>query len=132
MEKIAVPASANVQDGIVDIMWSGTFERGDVTKSLQSVEKFLNAQGPVSILIRNQVRVFHFDAADARQVASQLAVLQSKGVVRTCMLVNKPVHYGIGRMINAFCEMSGVSFGIFWDEESAFLWLRTGISGEEK
>ena len=127
-----MPASANVQNGIVDIMWSGTFERGDVTKSLQAVEKLLIDQGPVSILIRNQVRVFHFDAGDARQVASQLAELQEKGVLRTCMLVNKPVHYGIGRMINAFCEMSEVQFGIFWDEESALLWLRTGGDGSER
>ena len=121
-----MPASANVRDGIVDIVWSGVFEHGDVTKSLQSIEKFLNSGNSMSILIRNQVRVFHFNASDARQVASQLGELQKRGAVRTCMLVNKPVHYGIGRMINAFCEMSGVSFGIFWDEETALRWLHTG------
>lgn len=132
MERIAVPASANVQDGIVDIMWSGVFERGDVRNSLASVEKFLTSDKPVVILIRNQVRIFHFNASDAREVAYQLEELQQKGVARTCMLVDKPVHYGIGRMIHAFCEMAGVHFGIFWDEESALMWLRTGNPKEQQ
>lgn len=123
---MAVPASANIHDGIVNISWSGVFDRDDVTASLKSVEKLLTEQGPVSILIRNQVRVFHFNATDAKQVASQLESLKKRGLRRTCMVVNKPVHYGIGRMINAFCEMAGVQFGIFWDEDAALLWLRTG------
>ena len=126
MERVAVPASAEIQDGIVDILWTGVFERGDVKKSLENVGKFLASEKRISILIRNQVRVLHFDAGDAREVATQLAILQQKGVERTCMLVDKPVHYGIGRMIHAFCEMAGVEFGIFWDEESAFMWLRNG------
>jgi hypothetical protein len=126
MERVAVPASTNLKDGIVDILWSGVFESGDVTKSLSSVEKLLTTKNAVSILIRNQVRVFHFNATDAKEVANQLGVLQQKGVERTCMLVDKPVHYGIGRMIHAFCEMSGVRFGIFWDEQSALMWLRDG------
>ena len=131
MERLSVPASAHVQNGIVDLEWSGTFDQSGVTESLGSVEKLLESQKTISILIRNEVQVFHFNATDARQVAFQLEALQKKGVVRTCMLVNKPVHYGIGRMINAFCEMSGVPFGIFWDEESALIWLRTGKMDEQ-
>ncbi len=125
-----MPASAHVQNGIVEIVWSGTFDRAGVTESLVTVEKLLESQAPISILIRNEVQVFNFNSTDARQVAFQLEALKKKGVVRTCMLVNKPVHYGIGRMINAFCEMSGVPFGIFWDEESAILWLHTGVADE--
>ena len=132
MERLSVPASAHVQNGIVDIVWSGTFDRGGVSESLGSVEKLLDTQKPISLLIRNQVQVFNFNATDARQVAIRLDTLQKKGLVRTCMVVNKPVHYGIGRMINAFCEMSGVSFGIFWDEESAILWLQTGKMEEQE
>ena len=126
-----MPASAHVQNGVVDLVWSGTFDRNGVAESLGSVEKLLESQNTLSILIRNEVKVFHFNAPDARQVAFQLEALQKKGVVRTCMLVNKPVHYGIGRMINAFCEMSGVPFGIFWDEESALIWLQTGQMDEQ-
>ena len=128
---MAVPASADIHDGIVNIQWSGIFDRDDVTASLKSVEQLLSDKGPVSILIRNQVRVFHFNAGDAKEVASQLGALQKKGLLRTCMVVNKPVHYGIGRMINAFCEMAGVGFGIFWDEDAALLWLRTGKTNNE-
>ena len=126
-----MPASAHVQNEVVDLLWSGTFDRNGVAESLGSVEKLLESQKTLSILIRNEVKVFHFNATDARQVAFQLEALQKKGVVRTCMLVNKPVHYGIGRMINAFCEMSGVPFGIFWDEESALIWLQTGQMDEQ-
>lgn len=130
MERLSVPESARARNGILDIVWSGTFDRVGVTESLEAVEKVLETQNPISILIRNEVEVFHFNATDARQVAFRLEALQRAGVVRTCMLVNKPVHYGIGRMINAFCEMSGVPFGIFWDEESALLWLQTGRTDE--
>ena len=125
-----MPKSTRVRDGIVHIVWSGTFDRVGVTESLQSVEKVLKTQKPISILIKNDVEVFHFNATDARQVAFRLEALQRGGVLRTCMIVNKPVHYGIGRMINAFCEMSGVPFEIFWDEESALLWLHNGNTNE--
>lgn len=118
-----MPASVEIKNDIIRITWTGTFRLGDVSDSLSSVSDILDRQKSVSILIIDHVKVFHFDANEARQVAYLLESLRNKGVAKTGFVVSKRVHYGIGRMINAYCDMSQVVFEVFWDEEAAVDWL---------
>ena len=124
-----MPASVEIKGEIIVITWTGVFRLGDVSESLSAVSDILDKKKYVSILIRDNVQIFHFDAKEARQVAYLLESLQRKGLERTGFVVSKRVHYGIGRMINAYCDMSQVIFEVFWDEESALAWMKTS-SGE--
>ena len=121
-----MPASVEIKGEIIVITWSGTFRIGDVSDSLSAVSDYLDSSKSTSILIKDNVQVFHFDAKEARQVAYLLESLQRKGVKKTGFVVSKRVHYGIGRMINAYCEMSHVVFEVFWDEATAILWMEGG------
>jgi hypothetical protein len=120
-----MPATVELKGDIVEVLWSGAFHLGDVSESLSDVSDILDSKKSVSILIKESVSVFHFDAQEARQVAYLLEELKKKGAKKTGFVVSKQVHYGIGRMISAFCDMSMVEFEIFWDEESALQWLRS-------
>ena len=118
-----MPASVVIKDDLIEILWSGVFEVGDVYDSLNTVKNNLNSGDSVSILIKDQIEVFHFDASEARLIAQLLETMQKRGVKKTCIVVNKPVHYGIGRMISAYCEMASVHFDTFWQESDALAWL---------
>lgn len=118
-----MPVSVEIKDGIVEVLWSGTFRLSDVAESLDAVSDLLESRESTCILIRDDIQIFHFEAEEARQVAYLLEILRNRGVKRTCFIAAKRVHYGIGRMITAYCEMAHVEFDVFLDEKSAKEWL---------
>ncbi|MBT3273389.1 MAG: hypothetical protein HN368_09555 [Spirochaetales bacterium] len=120
-----MPTSVEIRDNIVEILWSGTFAAGEVSESLIAIKDNLAEGQNISILIKDQVQVFHFDSAEARLIAALLKEMKARGVKKTCMVVNKPVHYGIGRMISAYCDLVSVIFEIFWEEDKARAWLQS-------
>jgi hypothetical protein len=121
-----MPSSVSIKDDIVEVMWSGTFNSGDATESLHSIGEVLNRNNSPYILILEKVDIFHFDVNEARQIAYLLESYKHRGAVRTGFVASKKVHYGIGRMIGAFCDSSQVHFEVFWDEVSALKWLKDG------
>ena len=123
MREVSMPVSVKIKDDIAEVVWSGTFRLSDVSESLDAVSDILDSRESIRILIRDDIQVFHFEAEEARQVAYLLEILKSKGVKRTCFIASKRVHYGIGRMITAYCEMAQVEFDVFLDEKSAMEWL---------
>ena len=120
-----MPASAEIKGNIVELLWTGVFHPGDVTKSLNEAVAMVSGRENACILIKDQVKVLHFGAAEAWQVANALKSMQQDGIRRIGMVAGKPVHFGIGRMINAHCEMVQVVFEVFWDEKNALNWLRS-------
>jgi len=60
----------------------------------------------------------------AEKFAADLAtVLVGRYTPRMAVVVQKPVHYGIGRMLMVHGERYGLRFHVFLDEEEARTWL---------
>jgi hypothetical protein len=74
------------------------------------------------ILVDDHGTTFDPTMEEAQRLADFFCTL-TEAVSHLAVVVDKDVHYGIGRMVEVYCESCGINLRIFRDLDEAKAWL---------
>ncbi len=115
--------SYKIEDNIAVVTNSGSFSNRDVEKTLLKLTKDQDYSADIRILFIDRGSEYNPPQQGPEEAARILSLLVPNISDRIAIVVKKDVHFGIARMIQAFCESYGVTFEVFREEQAARNWL---------
>jgi hypothetical protein len=115
--------SYEIEKDITVVTNSGSFSNRDVEKTLLALTNDKDFRSGMRILFIDRGSDYNPPKHGPREAAFILSLLFPKISNRIAIVVKKGVHFGIARMIQAYCESYGVTFEVFREEQAARIWL---------
>lgn len=114
--------SYEIENDRVVMTFEGDLDGQQIREAYREVMKD-PAFGPgCQILVDDRATTFDPTMEEAQRLAEFFASMAGS-VPHLAVVVRKEVHYGIGRMVEVFCENKGISLRIFRDLDEAKTWL---------
>jgi len=115
---------AYVADSLAVVEWFEDFGTRDVREALTSVTRVPGFETGTPLLLVDEGTGI---GPTPRELEASADVLENRCASfgnKIAMSAKTQAHYGLGRMLEAFCELRGVRFRVFRDLATARQWLR--------
>jgi hypothetical protein len=120
----ALPYHIAVEDGILTMTWESLPTPASIQNALLDVLGHPSYRRGDPVIVVDPGTEFSPTLEDIRRIAKSMAA-QRDMFGRLALVVEKPVHFGIGRMLQAYCQIEGVhGLQIFRELEQARAWVR--------
>ena len=112
------------REGLVTVVADGDFDLADVRDTFSETYSSHEGSELLLILIDDRGSSFSPDTPSLRRMVDLWTGLSAAVSSRLALLVTRKVHFGFGRMVQAFSENRPLQFAVFSDDTKAWAWLR--------
>ncbi len=110
------------------VIAEGSFSVGEIHAAFSRIQSEFDGSAPLQILIVDNGSEFEPSREEAQELASGWGAIFRDIPVRIALLVDKDIHYGLGRMISVYAEQHDLLFNVFRHSLDALQWLSKGAS----
>ena len=120
--------SYSIERELVTVIAEGSFSVADVHASFARIRSEFEGSVPIQILIVDHGSEFEPNREEVQELARGWGEIFRGVPVRIALLVEKDIHYGLGRMVSVYAEQHGFPFDVFRHSLDAMQWLASDKS----
>jgi hypothetical protein len=118
----------SIEKEFATVIAEGAFGVGDVHTAFSNIRSEFDSSRPLQILIVDHGSEFEPSREEVQELARGWGAIFHGVPVRIALLVDKDIHYGLGRMASVYAEQHDVPFDVFRHSLDALHWLSQGPS----
>jgi len=115
--------SFSIERDLTTVIAEGSFGVGQVYSVFSEIRSEFDGSTPLQILIVDHGSEFEPSREDVQELVQGWGEIFRNVPVRIALLVEKDLHYGLGRMTAVYAEQHGLPFDVFRHSLDALQWL---------
>ena len=116
----------SIDKELTTVIAEGSFSVGDVHAAFSEIRSEFDGSTPLKILIVDHGSEFEPSREEVQDLARGWGAIFRDVPVRIALLVDKDIHYGLGRMASVYAEQHDLPFDVFRHSLDALRWLEQG------
>ena len=116
----------SIEKELTTVIAEGSFSVGDVHAAFSEIRSEFDGSTPLKILIVDHGSEFEPSREEVQDLARGWGAIFRGVPVRIALLVDKDIHYGLGRMASVYAEQHDLPFDVFRHSLDALRWLEQG------
>ncbi len=108
------------------VIAEGSFSVGDIHAAFSKIRSEFDGSTPLRILIVDHGSEFEPSREEVQKLARGWGAIFRDVPVRIALLVDKDIHYGLGRMASVYAGQHDLPFDVFRHSLDALQWLAKG------
>ncbi|MBW2493284.1 MAG: hypothetical protein JRE43_00915 [Deltaproteobacteria bacterium] len=113
----------SIERELVTVIAEGSFSVADVHGSFARIRSEFEGSVPIQILIVDHGSEFEPNREEVQELARGWGEIFRGVPVRIALLVEKNIHYGLGRMVSVYARQHDLPFDVFRHSLDAMQWL---------
>jgi hypothetical protein len=113
----------SIEKEFITAIAEGSFSVGQVLETFSEIRSEFDGSRPLQILIVDHGSEFEPSREEVQELAKGWGAIFSDIPVRIALLVEKDIHYGLGRMASVYAEQHDLPFDVFRHSLDAMQWL---------
>ncbi len=113
----------SIEKELTTVIAEGSFSVGDVHAAFSQIRSEFDGSTPLQILIVDHGSEFEPSREQIQQLVSGWSAIFRYVPVRIALLVDKDIHYGLGRMASVYAKQYDLPFDVFRHSLDALQWL---------
>jgi len=113
----------SIERELITVIAEGSFGVGDVHAAFARIRSEFSSSVPLQILIVDQASEFEPNREEVQELARGWGEIFRDVPVRIALLVERDIHYGLGRMASVYAEQHDLPFDVFRHSLDAMQWL---------
>jgi hypothetical protein len=113
----------SIERELITVIAEGTFSVGDVHAAFTKIRSEFGGFRPLQILIVDHGSAFEPNREEVQELARGWGEIFRDVPVRIALLVEKDIHYGLGRMASVYAAQHNLPFDVFRHSLDAMQWL---------
>ncbi len=113
----------SIEEELATMIAEGSFSLRDLNIAFSKIRSEFDGSTPVKILVVDHGSEFEPSRKEVQELAKGLGAIFRDFPVRIAVLVEKELHYGLGRMASVYAAQHDVSFDVFRHSLDAMQWL---------
>jgi 3'-phosphoadenosine 5'-phosphosulfate sulfotransferase (PAPS reductase)/FAD synthetase len=118
----------SIEKEFATVIAEGSFSGGDVNAAFSKIRSEFESSRPLQILIVDHGSEFKPSREEVQELAKEWGAIFRDVAVRIALLVDKDIHYGLGRMASVYAEQHDLPFDVFRHSLDALQWLSQDAS----
>ena len=118
----------SIEKELTTVIAEGSFSVVHVHAAFSKIRSEFDGSTPIQILIVDHGSEFEPSREEVQDLARGWGAIFRDVPVRIALLVDKDIHYGLGRMISVYAGQHDLPFDVFRHSLDAMLWLSQGTS----
>jgi len=119
----AMGLTYSIEKDLTTVIAEGSFDVGDVHLAFSKIRSEFDGSTPLQILIVDRGSEFEPSREDVQELVRGWGAIFRGVPVRIALLVEKDLHYGLGRMASVYAEQHDLPFDVFRHSLDALQWL---------
>jgi hypothetical protein len=115
--------SYSIEKEFITAIAEGSFSVGQVLATFSEIRSEFDGLRPLQILIVDHGSEFEPSREEVQELAKGWGAIFCDIPVRIALLVDKDIHYGLGRMASVYAEQHDLPFDVFRHSLDAMQWL---------
>lgn len=113
----------STENELTTVIAEGSFSVSDVHAAFSEIRPQFDGSTPLQILIVDRGSEFEPSRDEVQELARGWGAIFRDVPVRIALLVDKDIHYGLGRMASVYAEQHNLPFDVFRHSLDALQWL---------
>jgi 3'-phosphoadenosine 5'-phosphosulfate sulfotransferase (PAPS reductase)/FAD synthetase len=113
----------SIEKEFATVIAEGAFSVADLHTAFSKIRSECDRSRPLQILIVDHGSEFEPSREEIQELARGWGAIFRGVPVRIALLVDKDIHYGLGRMASVYAEQHDVPFDVFRHSLDALQWL---------
>ncbi len=113
----------SIEKEFTTVIAEGSFTVQDVHAAFSKIRSEFDGSTPLQILIVDHGSEFEPSREEVQELARGWGAIFHDVPVRIALLVDKDIHYGLGRMASVYAEQHDLPFDVFRHSLDALQWL---------
>jgi hypothetical protein len=113
----------SIENEFTTVIAEGSFSVSHVHAAFSKIRSEFDGSTPIAILIVDHGSEFEPSWEEIQELASGWSAIFRDLPVRIALLIDKDIHYGLGRMVAVCAEQHDLSFDVFRHGLDALQWL---------
>ena len=118
----------SIEKELTTVIAEGSFSVADVHAAFSNIQSEFDGSAPLQILIVDHGSEFEPSREEVQDLARGWGAIFRDVPVRIALLVDKELHYGLGRMVSVYAKQHDLPFDVFRHSLDAMHWLSQGPS----
>jgi len=118
----------SVEKEFATVIAEGSFSVADVHAAFAKIHSEFDGSAPLQILIVDHGSEFEPTREEVQELARGWGVIFRDTPTRIALLVDKDIHYGLGKMASVYAGQHDLPFDVFRHSLDALQWLAKGAS----
>jgi hypothetical protein len=119
----------SIEKELTTVIAEGSFSVGHVHAVFSKIRSEFDGSTPLQILIVDHGSEFEPSQEEVQEMVTGWGTIFLDVPVRIALLVDKELHYGLGRMALVYADQHDVPFDVFRHSLDALRWLSRDASG---
>ena len=116
----------SIEKELTTVIAEGSFSVGDIHAAFSKIRSEFDGSAPLKVLIVDQGSEFEPSREEVQELARGWGAIFRDVPVQIALLVDKDIHYGLGRMASVYAEQHDLPFDVFRHSLDALQWLSKG------
>ncbi len=113
----------SIEKELITVNAEGSFSVGQVHAVFSKIRSEFDSLTPLRILIVDHGSEFEPSREEVQELTRGWGAIFREVPVRIALLVDKDIHYGLGRMASVYAEQHDLPFDVFRHSLDALQWL---------
>lgn len=113
----------SIEKEFITAIAEGSFSVGQVLETFSEIRSEFDGSRPLQILIVDHGSEFEPSLDEVQELAKGWGAIFRDIPVRIALLVDKDIHYGLGRMASVYAEQHDLPLDVFRHSLDAMQWL---------
>ena len=122
----------SVEKEFATVIAEGSFSVSHVHAAFSEIRSESDGSTPLQILIVDHGSEFEPSREEVQELARGWGAIFRDAPVRIALLVDKDIHYGLGRMVSVYAEQHDLPFDVFRHSLDALQWLSKDASANSR
>jgi len=118
----------SIEKELTTVIAEGSFSVDHVHAAFSKIRSEFDGSTPLQILIVDHGSEFKPSREEVQKLARGWGAIFRDVPVRIALLVDKDIHYGLGRMASVYAEQHDLPFDVFRHSLDALQWLSQDAS----
>ncbi len=116
----------SIEKELTTVIAEGSFSVDHVHAAFSKIQSEFDGSAPLQILIVDHGSEFEPSREEIQELARGWGAIFRDVPVRIALLVDKDIHYGLGKMASVYAGQHGLPFDVFRHSLDALQWLAKG------
>jgi hypothetical protein len=113
----------SIEKELTTVIAEGSFNINQIHTAFSEIRSEFDGSTPIKILIVDHGSEFEPRQEEVQELVEGWGAIFRDVPVRIALLVEKDIHYGLGRMTSAYAEQHDLPFDVFRHSLDALQWL---------
>jgi 3'-phosphoadenosine 5'-phosphosulfate sulfotransferase (PAPS reductase)/FAD synthetase len=128
MRGVAMGLTYSIEKELTTVIAEGSFSVVHVHAAFSKIRSEFDGSTPIQILIVDHGSEFEPSREEVQDLARGWGAIFRDVPVRIALLVDKDIHYGLGRMVSVYAGQHDLPFDVFRHSLDALQWLSRDAS----